>query len=723
MARSRRRMVLVLAVVLALAVPQVPALAQARSWNRSGAEPVRTSLTSVGVLPTGVDDDVPGVPLDSYPITSRIVVGTLDALPISLPPVDRLDVYSVYLAPGEQLTLGLTGPVGNFDLELLSPDTVSVYAPQYVVTSTGAGSTESICYTAADLFGAGRYYVVVRTDNAEGAYTLTWKVSGRSDGNFPGTLLERLSVAGTVNAVTDADDVYRLPLDVGQTLTVTVTADVSGDPIGLAVFPPVWDNAGTLVPSLDVWQTGDAVFGEGTAVTHHISVNEPGRAGDYYIDVYAPSGSTGYTLEWSVLPQLIPGTPLRDMGSPIQRVLSARSVYSIPLRNGDTFKGTIDAATGARVSARILKPGSLGPDGYQVAWANTTATDPKTFSYSVPANAEGTYYLELTPQVVGSVRLDWSVTRASTRLLGSSRYATAICAAEAAFPAGSDVVVVANGTNYPDALAAAGLAGAYDAPLLLTAPAALPSDVRAEIVRLGSTRCFIIGGTSAISVRAATALDAIPGLDVVRVAGADRYSTAAEVARRVVDRLGADYDGGVFVARGDTFPDALAVTPLAWRARRPVVLTAPTSLPDATAAVLDEIGADSAVVVGGTPAVSEAVRLQIAGIVGSATRVSGSDRYATAAQVARYGVNAGITKAGYIGVATGSNFPDALGGGVAAGAEGGVLLLTSPSVLSAPSASFIASYEASVRWCRVYGSTKAVSSAVMNSLNVALSAN
>ncbi|KAF0208530.1 MAG: cell wall-binding repeat-containing protein [Actinomycetota bacterium] len=715
MAFSRVRVALITVITAAIVAPVVPAYAQ--PWSRSGADLTRAfSLVSL-VTPAGVDDDVPGIPLDSYPIMSRTVTGTLDAYPIALPPKDRLDVYSIYLAPGEQLELGLTGPAGNFDLELLGPATTSVNAPRTVVISENPDSTESICYTAADLFGAGRYYIVVRTGDSVGEYELIWKLSGRSDGNIPGVLLESSSLTGTVNALTDADDVYRLPLDVGQTLSVTLTADVAGDAVGLAVLPPVWDNAGTLETSLDVWRTGDAVAGEGTEVNLIVNV-EPDRAGMYYLDVYAPSGSSGYTLEWSVSPQLIPGLPLAE--APAESRLETRTVYSIPLRYGDTFKGTIDASPGVQVNARLLKPGSLGPDRYLVAWANTTTADPKSFSYVVPQGAEGTYYLELTPLLPGPVRLDWSVQRATTRVQGLSRYETVSYAAAAAFPDGSDVVIVASGADFPDALAAAGLAGAYDAPLLLTRPDSVPAAVGAEIQRLGATRCFIVGGTGAVFSHVETALRTNYGLDVLRIAGGTRYDTAAEVARRVVDRLGPDYDGGVFVARGDVFADALAAAPLAWTARRPIVLSQPTALPDVTATVLDEIGAHEAVVVGGTSAVSNAVQLRVASIVGSASRVAGRDRFDTAARVAAYGVDSGITTAAYVGVATGLNFPDALGGGIASGAEGGVLLLTPTNSLSLYVASFLRSHAADVRWCRVYGSPYVVSNAAVASLNAIL---
>ncbi|MDZ4179722.1 MAG: PQQ-dependent sugar dehydrogenase, partial [Coriobacteriia bacterium] len=55
-----------------------------------------------------------------------------------------------------------------------------------------------------------------------------------------------------------------------------------------------------------------------------------------------------------------------------------------------------------------------------------------------------------------------------TRIAGANRYQTAAAIARAAFPSGSSTAVVATGEQFPDALAASGLAGALGAPVLLT---------------------------------------------------------------------------------------------------------------------------------------------------------------------------------------------------------------------------------------------------------------
>ena len=61
-----------------------------------------------------------------------------------------------------------------------------------------------------------------------------------------------------------------------------------------------------------------------------------------------------------------------------------------------------------------------------------------------------------------------------SRVGGLDRYATAALVAQATFPAPNANIILASGLNFPDGLAAAGLAGAANAPVLLTDPNSLP---------------------------------------------------------------------------------------------------------------------------------------------------------------------------------------------------------------------------------------------------------
>lgn len=71
---------------------------------------------------------------------------------------------------------------------------------------------------------------------------------------------------------------------------------------------------------------------------------------------------------------------------------------------------------------------------------------------------------------------------------------------KAAFPsAGVPVAYVANGMDFPDALAGAAAAGLLGGPVLLTPSNGLPAAVKNELSRLRPQRVVILGGTGVVS--------------------------------------------------------------------------------------------------------------------------------------------------------------------------------------------------------------------------------
>jgi peptidoglycan LD-endopeptidase LytH len=262
---------------------------------------------------------------------------------------------------------------------------------------------------------------------------------------------------------------------------------------------------------------------------------------------------------------------------------------------------------------------------------------------------------------------------AQDRLAGEDRFATAVAITQRTFPGGRRDVLLARADDFADALAAAAFASTADAPLLLTSTNTLPERTLAEIRRLGATRVLLLGGRPAIEQSVEAALRAV-GLEVERIAGSDRYGTAAELARRVGAEAIGRVDGRrtAFLASGRAFPDALSVGPLAHAARIPVLLTPPDSLAPATAAVLAELGIERVIVLGGESAVSSRVTAQL-GV--PSTRLSGSDRTATAARIARFAVDSlGFTTSEVV-MARGDAFPDALAAAAYAGRRRSPLLL------------------------------------------------
>lgn len=301
-------------------------------------------------------------------------------------------------------------------------------------------------------------------------------------------------------------------------------------------------------------------------------------------------------------------------------------------------------------------------------------------------------------------------TLATLEVAGPTRYETAIEASKLAFPNGTNHVVIASGENWPDAVTASALAGRLDAPLLLTTDAALPKAVADEVLRLGSADAVVIGGETAVSEEVAIALRALVGTgEVRRIAGLNRYDTADAVAREVIALAGDTFDGRAFVATGHVFADALAASPLAYAAGSPVYLTPPTGRSDlvdlmATAGVTD------VVILGGEAALTTEVEAALATAFETThvSRIAGSDRYETAAAVAGYGVSHDGLAWDGVGLATGTNFPDALAGGSMLGSRGSVMLLTSPDRLSVAAARVLGDHAAEVKTVVFLGSFNAI---------------
>ena len=302
---------------------------------------------------------------------------------------------------------------------------------------------------------------------------------------------------------------------------------------------------------------------------------------------------------------------------------------------------------------------------------------------------------------------------AFTTIAGADRFDTTVKTSQAGFDSAA-TVVIATGENWPDALGGAALAGAKGGPILLTRAASLPPVVLAEIRRLGASEAIILGGESAVSPAVEKALaDELGENAVTRIGGATRYETAERVARAAREALGERYNGTCFVATGESFPDSLAASALAAAQGWPLLLTEPGELTASALATMEEIGVSSAVVLGGTGVVGENVERTLRARLGEGAvdRISGADRYDTAAAVADYAVAQGLCWDG-AAIATGLDFPDALAGGVLQGRAGSVLLLTRGTVLVAPVRDRLAAECGDVRSLRYLGGDGAVSCAV-----------
>lgn len=263
------------------------------------------------------------------------------------------------------------------------------------------------------------------------------------------------------------------------------------------------------------------------------------------------------------------------------------------------------------------------------------------------------------------------------RFPGTDRFHTAALFSQRHYPVGADVAYVTNGYNFPDALAAGALGG----PILLVAgndtTGGIPPETHAELLRLSPSRIVVLGDSAAVSANTMISLNALSATDapVTRLAGPDRYATAAAISATFtapVDR--------VFIASGQNFPDALAGAAVAAQTDSPVLLVTPSSIPQVIADELERLDPAEIVVLGGTPAVSQAVASQLGTYTtGAVTRLGGADRYETAMLISQRFFPDGADR---VYVTTGSNFPDALAAAPGAGINGSPILLLPPGGLT-----------------------------------------
>lgn len=247
------------------------------------------------------------------------------------------------------------------------------------------------------------------------------------------------------------------------------------------------------------------------------------------------------------------------------------------------------------------------------------------------------------------------------RLGGQDRYDTAVKISQQGWLK-ANTAVLATGENFPDALSAAPLAKKFNAPILLTTSNELPGQTESELARLQVRQVFIIGGYGAVSAAIEEKLQA-KGISTVRLQGADRYATSVAIA---------NYLGPVsqiFVATGDSFPDALSIASYAAQKQIPILLTQKDSLPAVLNDYLQHNRITKTYIVGGEGVIS----LNESEHLINPERIAGNNRYETnLAVLEKFGFDYSDTF-----IATGENFPDALAGSALAGAGGNPVLLVS----------------------------------------------
>ncbi|MBW8172219.1 cell wall-binding repeat-containing protein [Ornithinimicrobium sp. Arc0846-15] len=419
------------------------------------------------------------------------------------------------------------------------------------------------------------------------------------------------------------------------------------------------------------YQSTNAPFVGGSGYVQPRTFLEPGLifdAGPADWDAFESSLTTGYQLNTaSIQVGALPSTDVRTVTRTVTNVGSSTqtytAAYSVPSSLAVGFSPkSFEIAPGATQQIEIrLANISASPTAWQsgfITWTSPSAADVR-----IPVVARG---LQAKPEVA--------------RWGGTDRYATAALVADE-FPGPVDTVYLASGSTYADALAGSAQAAnglvpstmtssGEPAPVLLTKQSSIPSATANALASLDPTNIVVLGGSAAIGDPVVNDLIS-QGYAVDRVSGTDRYATAAELAMLS--------DPGVpvaYIANGSdgSFADALTGSAAAARDDGVVLLTTKTTAPQATLDALAALQPEQVIVLGGDGAVSTAVY----NAVGADDRISGSNRYGTAALVAR----TFDPQVAHAYVASGISWPDALAGSALAGSQGAPVLITPQASLS-----------------------------------------
>ncbi|MFN8099678.1 MAG: cell wall-binding repeat-containing protein [Dermatophilaceae bacterium] len=154
---------------------------------------------------------------------------------------------------------------------------------------------------------------------------------------------------------------------------------------------------------------------------------------------------------------------------------------------------------------------------------------------------------------------------------------------------------------------------------------------------------------------------------IYRWSGSNRYAASAAISASSFRMR----TPTVYIASGELFTDALSGAAVAGRVRSPLLLVSQDGISNDIKNELARLRPDRIVVLGGPATISDSV-LATLNLFAPATRVSGSDRYATSAAISAANFASGVPVA-YI--SSGLVFPDALAGAPIAGKTGGPMLL------------------------------------------------
>ena len=270
--------------------------------------------------------------------------------------------------------------------------------------------------------------------------------------------------------------------------------------------------------------------------------------------------------------------------------------------------------------------------------------------------------------------------------------------------------------RYPEALCAAGLAGAVRGPVLLTSRKALYPGVIAEMKRLGTKSVLVVGDRKAVPELHLRLLRAL-GFAVERISGTDRYGLSANVARKIAAVSEVTSATPVFVTGGYNTADGYMVAPAAYASHGILLLTGKTSTPKSVASVVKSLGLKIGYAVGDKKHLpsSSLSGLSKAGM--AVTRgATSTSTYSRAASFATAAIARGWLSSEKVGVVCLSSLSQSLGAPAALGALRAPLVFVATNAVPSATSGLLATRSQVIDQTKVFSRQSTVKTRVFMSL-------
>lgn len=513
-------------------------------------------------------------------------------IPVAADPAKATGAGQGYLLTLSNVRVNVTG---NQSSAITANATMATTLPLNATTTIGYAGAQTISVPASASVATGTdplaFPTVTVTETAPKAFTSGTVTLNLSDNGTPGSTVNFDVAASTPTVVVTGSTATAVAAVTATTLTVTITgqSDTALESLAISGLKVKTVNANATKVALMLAGSGPV---SGTNTPAGAFSFTPGYAGlSASVPVTRPdriAGANRYATAAAIAADFKAG------------IVLPKVLNSVILANGLNSKNGADALSANFLSGATNSPILLTDS------SGSLPTETQAALTSLFKNSTGgvtVYVMGKTDSVSQAARdqavvlLYSTITSGAVKVVevsGSNRYATS---AQAASQPGANInayalttgasalktVFLASGTTNADALAAGSLSFFADIPVLLTNGTVLDPAVKTAISNLGIQQVIVLGATDRVSAALVSSLSALGVTNTYRIAGANRYATAAALytfaygtptatVSALNESFGAGADG--YLANGDLgWPDALTVGPLAGQSASPVLTT------------------------------------------------------------------------------------------------------------------------------------------------------